>query len=83
MHVQGQQTAQAPGIKALLTDLVLGKVPAPEQAPAVAAPVRAAPPAARPSTPVEQLRQPAELRDAGILTEDEFAAKKADILARM
>jgi hypothetical protein len=35
------------------------------------------------STPVEQLRQLAELRDAGILSEEEFAAKKAEILARM
>ena len=30
-----------------------------------------------------QLLQLASLRDAGVLTEDEFAAKKADILARM
>ena len=30
-----------------------------------------------------QIRQLAELRDAGILTEEEFATKKAEILARM
>lgn len=30
-----------------------------------------------------QLLQLASLRDAGVLTEDEFAAKKADILARI
>ncbi|MEJ3750041.1 SHOCT domain-containing protein [Actinomycetes bacterium KLBMP 9797] len=33
--------------------------------------------------PIEQLRRLGELRDAGILTEDEFLAKKADILARL
>jgi hypothetical protein len=32
---------------------------------------------------VAQLQQLAQLRDAGILTDDEFAAKKADILSRM
>lgn len=30
-----------------------------------------------------QLRQLGELRDAGILTEEEFSAKKADILSRL
>ncbi|MEV8595206.1 SHOCT domain-containing protein [Streptomyces sp. NPDC052012] len=73
----------APGIKALLTDLVLGKVPSPDQAPPVAAPPVQAAPAPQASAPVEQLRQLAELRDAGILSEEEFAAKKAEILARM
>ncbi|MET4610655.1 hypothetical protein ABIC28_001633 [Rhodococcus sp. PvR044] len=33
--------------------------------------------------PMEQLVKLGELRDAGVLTEDEFAAKKAEILARM
>lgn len=47
-------------------------------APAPAAP----PPAAPPQTDmVEQLRKLGELRDAGILTEEEFAAQKAKILA--
>ncbi|MGY1803019.1 PH domain-containing protein [Blastococcus sp. SYSU D00922] len=47
-------------------------------APAPAAP----PPAAPPQTDmVEQLRKLGELRDAGILTEEEFAAQKARILA--
>ncbi|MFJ6931098.1 SHOCT domain-containing protein [Streptomyces nigra] len=32
---------------------------------------------------MEQLRQLAELRDAGILSEEEFTSKKAEILARM
>ncbi|KUL69961.1 MULTISPECIES: SHOCT domain-containing protein [unclassified Streptomyces] len=69
----------APRIKTLLTDLILGRIPAPEQAPAPApAPVPQAAP-----TPVEQLRQLAELRDAGILSDEEFTTKKAEILARM
>jgi len=33
--------------------------------------------------PLEQLRKLGELRDAGVLSEEEFAAKKADILSRM
>jgi len=70
----------APGIKALLTDLILGKVPGPEQAPVPTAPAPAPQPA---TTPVEQLRQLAELRDAGILSDEEFTTKKAEILARM
>lgn len=45
-------------------------------------------PTAPPSPPTapnlaEQIKKLAELRDAGVLTEDEFAAKKADLLARM
>ncbi|MEO6958108.1 MAG: SHOCT domain-containing protein [Antricoccus sp.] len=31
----------------------------------------------------DQIKQLAELRDSGILNEDEFAAKKADLLSRM
>jgi len=33
--------------------------------------------------PMAQLRQLGELRDAGVLTDAEFDAKKADILGRM
>ncbi|MEO8230501.1 MAG: SHOCT domain-containing protein [Chloroflexota bacterium] len=33
--------------------------------------------------PIEQIRKLSELRDAGILTDGEFAAKKADLLSRM
>lgn len=33
--------------------------------------------------PMEQLRQLGQLRDAGILTEDEFTTKKAEILSRL
>lgn len=46
--------------------------------PAPAAPAPAAAP-----DPIEQLRKLGELRDAGVLTDEEFEAKKAAILARM
>ena len=46
--------------------------PAPEEEAAV--------PEATESTDIEQLKQFAALRDQGILTEEEFAAKKAQIL---
>lgn len=51
-----------------------------EPAPPASAPVAAAP--AAPDL-ADQLRKLAELRDAGILTDDEFATKKADLLSRM
>jgi hypothetical protein len=51
--------------------------PAPEDEPA--APESAAPESAE-SAQIEQLKQFAALRDQGILTEEEFAAKKAQIL---
>jgi cell division protein FtsN len=39
--------------------------------------------AAAPSSVPEEIRKLAELRDSGILTEAEFQAKKAELLARM
>jgi hypothetical protein len=55
---------------------------APEDGPA--APEAAAPEAAAPETDVsvqiEQVKQLAALKDQGILTEEEFSAKKAQIL---
>jgi hypothetical protein len=42
----------------------------------------AAPAAAAPDI-MEQLKKLGELRDAGILSDDEFAAKKADLLSRL
>ena len=48
------------------------------QTPAAA---EAAPPAAAGASTVEQLKELAELKDQGILTEEEFAAQKAKILA--
>jgi Short C-terminal domain len=43
-----------------------------------------APPAAAPAAgadPIEQLKELGELRDKGVLTDEEFAAQKAKILA--
>ena len=48
----------------------------PEPAPQQAAPVAEPAP-----DPIEQLKQLAALKDQGILTEEEFAAQKAKILA--
>jgi hypothetical protein len=42
-------------------------------------PQAAAPPAG--ADPIEQLKQLGELRDKGVLTEEEFAAQKAKLLA--
>lgn len=39
------------------------------------------PPTASGPDPLEQLKKLAELRDTGVLTEEEFQAKKAKILA--
>ncbi|GAA1797112.1 SHOCT domain-containing protein [Planosporangium flavigriseum] len=52
-------------------------------APTVAPPPAPAPVAAPATDPIEQLRRLGELRDAGILTEEEFATKKAEILSRL
>lgn len=40
-------------------------------------------PAPAESNIIEQLKKLGELRDAGIVTEDEFAAKKAEMLSRL
>lgn len=85
-------TAARTAVIAGTASAVSGRVAAGQQAAAqAAAPVTAAPapPAADPAPPaasgltddvVDQLKKLAELRDAGILTDDEFAAKKAKIL---
>jgi hypothetical protein len=53
------------------------QAPPPEAAPA---PVAAAPAAPAPSM-IDQLKELGELKSQGILTEDEFAAQKAKLLA--
>jgi hypothetical protein len=53
--------------------------PAPVPADEPAAPEAAAPESAE-SAQIEQLKQFAALKDQGILTEEEFSAKKAQIL---
>ena len=51
---------------------------------AAARPARDAPTAAdSPGDPLDEIRKLAELRDQGILTEQEFAAKKAELIDRM
>ena len=42
-----------------------------------------APAALAASDPIEQMHRLGELRDAGVLSADEFTAKKEDILSRM
>lgn len=72
--------AEAKTVKDTLTQLILGGHPA-QQAPA--APAAPAPAAAAPQADIAaQLQQLAGLRDAGVLTEEEFSAKKAELLAR-
>ena len=52
----------------------------PDAAPVDAAPADEAPPEAAESAQIQELRQLAALKDQGILTEEEFSAKKAQIL---
>lgn len=53
-----------------------------QEQPTVAAPPPAAPPAAGgEQSTIEQLKELAALKDQGVLTEEEFAAQKAKILA--
>jgi Short C-terminal domain len=52
-----------------------------EPEPTYAAPPPPPPPAAPVADPIEQLQKLAALKDQGILTEEEFAAQKAKILA--
>jgi hypothetical protein len=73
--------AEAKIVKDTLTSLILGTHPA--QAAPTPPPAPAAPVAQPAAAPTAQLQQLASLRDAGILTEEEFAAKKAEILARL
>lgn len=77
--------SEATIVKETLTKLMIGEKPDPVVAPAAAAAPVAAPPAP-PAPPVDitaQLQQLASLRDAGILTEEEFTTKKAELLARL
>jgi Short C-terminal domain len=52
-----------------------------EPEPTYAEPAPAAPAPAAAPDPIEQLKQLAALKDQGILTEEEFTAQKAKILA--
>jgi hypothetical protein len=70
-----------PGRLAAVLELVTAAVPAPEGE-ASRPGSRAAGAAAEPEA-VDLLRKLGDLRDAGVLTEDEFAAKKAELLRRI
>ena len=68
-------------VKELITSLVLGNHPAQTSA----QPTTAPPPPAAPAEPdvMEQIRKLGELKDAGLLTEEEFTSKKAELLSRL
>lgn len=73
-------------VKSTLTQLMIDGTPTPPPAePESVAPPAPAPTNAPGAAPdlTAQLQQLAALRDAGILTEEEFAAKKAEMLARL
>lgn len=67
---------EAEQVKTVLMQLISGTHPSQQASPA------AAPAAPQPDV-TAQLQQLASLRDSGILTEEEFAAKKAEILSRL
>jgi hypothetical protein len=70
--------ADAEKLRGLIMDQVLGGSahPAPPAAPT-------APAAPSGDSLIEQIRKLGELRDAGILTPEEFESKKADLLSRL
>lgn len=75
---------EAETVKSTLTALILGTHPSLVSAtPAPAAPAAPPAPAAAGVDVAAQLQQLASLRDAGILTDAEFTAKKTDLLARL
>ena len=75
--VAGTATAVSNRVSRRQADRWAAQEPAP--APAAAAPAPAAAPAAGSST-IDQLKELAELKSQGILTDEEFAAQKAKIL---
>jgi hypothetical protein len=75
--VMPMDAADAEQVRSIVMDQVLrGSSPAPAAAP---------PPPAAPAgdAVIEQIRKLGELRDAGLLTADEFEAKKAELLGRL
>jgi hypothetical protein len=76
--VAGTATAVAGGVARHQANKAAAAAPAPEAAPAAPAPEPATAP-----DPTEQLAKLGQLRDQGILTEEEFSAQKAKILAQM
>ena len=78
--------SEAEQAKSILTQLMVGTHPAqlkptsPLTTDPVPSPTISAPPPAATSGIAEELKKLAELRDAGILTEEEFASQKAKLL---
>lgn len=79
--------SEAKTVKDTLTQLIMGGHPAQQQRAAAPAAPPAAPapaPTAAPAADIAaQLQQLASLRDAGVLTEEEFTTKKMEMLSRM
>ncbi|WP_223849513.1 SHOCT domain-containing protein [Microbacterium hominis] len=73
---------EAEQVRGVLMQLASGTHPSQSPSAAVVPPAAPAPVQAAPDL-TAQLQQLKSLRDAGILTEEEFVAKKADILARL
>ncbi len=72
----------ADNIKATITQLVLGSHPAQQDAaPTPSSPLPPTPDAAPPASVSDELVKLVGLRDAGVLSEDEFAAAKARLLS--
>lgn len=86
---------QARQFEAKMQNTYYGGAPTPQQqwaqqppaqpapAPAAPAPTRAAPEGPSSDEIMGQIRKLGELRDAGILSEDEFQAKKTELLGRL
>ena len=64
-----------------LTDSVRDRINSPSSAQAATSP--ATPPAAGGDDVIEQIRKLKELHEAGVLTDEEFSAKKAELLNRI
>lgn len=76
---------EAAQVKTVLTQLILGTHPSQVAvAPATSAPATATPPLAAPQNDVmAQLAKLGDLKTAGVLTEEEFSLKKAELLGRL
>ncbi|HEX6887167.1 MAG TPA: SHOCT domain-containing protein [Candidatus Nanopelagicales bacterium] len=84
--VLSMDAADAERLRSLVMEQVLGGSPsgAPASPPAPApAPATGPAPAPGGDDVVARIRQLGELRDAGLLTDEEFEAKKADLLGRL
>jgi hypothetical protein len=74
---------EAEQVKVLLTQLIAGNHPTQQQSPP-SPPTASTAPAAASSVDIgAQLQQLASLRDAGILSDEEFTTKKAELLSRI